>query len=56
MAQRQNTFYHDYNILVAAGASAGIGVDALEPVQNAMENPLKTKTCKDSCTAPFLEW
>lgn len=49
MAQRQNTFYHDYNVLVAAGASAGIGVDALEPVQNAMKNPLKTKTITLSC-------
>jgi len=49
MAQRQNTFYHDYNVLVAAGASAGIGVDALEPVQNAMGNPLKTKTITLSC-------
>ena len=49
MAQRQNTFYHDYNVLVAAGASAGIGVDALEPVQNAMGNPLNTKTITLSC-------
>jgi len=49
MEQRQNTFYHDYNLLVAAGASAGIGVDALEPVQNAMGNPLKTKTITLSC-------
>lgn len=49
MAQRQNTFYHDYNVLVAAGTSAGIGVDALEPVQNAMGNPLKTKTITLSC-------
>jgi hypothetical protein len=49
MVQRQNTFYHDYNVLVAAGSSAGIGVDALEPVQNAMGNPLKTKTITLSC-------
>ena len=41
MEKRQNTFYHDYEVVVAAGASAGIGVDALEPVQNAMGNPLK---------------
>jgi hypothetical protein len=29
MAQKQNKFYHDYNIVVAAGTVAGIGVDAL---------------------------
>lgn len=49
MAQKQNKFYHDYNILVAAGTSAGIGVDALPPVFDAMDNPLKTKTITLSC-------
>ncbi len=49
MQQRQNKFYHDYEIVVAAGASAGIGVDALPPVLNAMDNPLKTKTITLSC-------
>lgn len=49
MSQRNNTFYHDYNIVVAAGASAGIGVHALPPVLNAMENPLKSKSITLSC-------
>ena len=49
MAKRQNTFYHDYKVIVAAGVSAGIGVDALEPVQIAMDNPLRTKTITLSC-------
>ncbi|MBU1097061.1 MAG: GIY-YIG nuclease family protein [Bacteroidetes bacterium] len=49
MAQKQNKFYHDYNIVVAAGAIAGIGVDALPPVLEAMYNPLKTKTITLSC-------
>jgi hypothetical protein len=44
MMQRQNTFYQDYEIVVAAGNQAGIGVKALEPVQKAMWDPLKTKT------------
>ncbi|MCD6134786.1 MAG: GIY-YIG nuclease family protein, partial [Candidatus Omnitrophica bacterium] len=44
MMERQNTFYHDYKIIVAAGAQAGIGVKALEPVKKAMKNPLETKT------------
>ncbi len=49
LAQRQNTFYHDYKVIVAAGNSAGMGVNALYPVKEAMDNPLKTKTITLSC-------
>ena len=49
LAQKQNNFYHDYRIIVAAGSSAGIGVEALPPVQKAMDDPLKTKTITLSC-------
>ena len=49
MAQRQNKFYHDYEVVVAAGTSAGIGVEALPPVLDAMGNPLETKTITLSC-------
>lgn len=49
LLQKQNKFYHDYNIIVAAGTSAGIGVAALPPVFNSMDNPLKTKTITLSC-------
>lgn len=49
IAQKQNKFYHDYTIVVAAGTSAGIGVEALPPVQDAMENPLQTKSITLSC-------
>jgi len=49
LEQRQNKFYHDYEIVAAAGTSAGIGVDALPPVFKAMDNPLKTKTITLSC-------
>ena len=49
LAERQNSFYHDYKVIVAAGTSAGVGVDALPPVLNAMENPLETKTITLSC-------
>jgi len=48
-AQKQNRFYHDYRVLVAAGSSAGIGPAALPPVREAMEDPLKTKTITLSC-------
>ncbi len=49
MDQKQNKFYHDYAIIVAAGTKAGIGVKALGPVLSAMDDPLKTKTITLSC-------
>ncbi len=47
--QKQNKFYHNYTVVVAAGASAGIGIEALPPVQVAMDNPLQSKTITLSC-------
>ena len=47
--QKQNKFYHDYNVIVCAGTSAGIGVEALKPVEKALANPLQTKTITLSC-------
>lgn len=49
LKQRQNKFFNDYEIVVAAGAGAGIGIEALPPVFEAMDNPLKTKTITLSC-------
>ncbi|MBM3188636.1 MAG: restriction endonuclease, partial [Chloroflexi bacterium] len=49
LAKRQNRFYHDYRVIVAAGSAAGIGVAALPPVLEAMDDPLKTKTITLSC-------
>ena len=49
LAQRQNTFYHDYTVIVAAGTGAGIGPAALPPVLAAMGDPLKTKTITLTC-------
>lgn len=49
LGQKQNKFYADYNVIVAAGASAGLGAKALPPVQNAMGDPLKTKSITLSC-------
>ena len=49
LKQKQNTFFHDYKIIICAGKKAGIGVDALLPVQEAMSNPLTTKTITLSC-------
>jgi hypothetical protein len=47
--KKQNKFYQDYSIVVAAGSDAGMGVEALPPVKKAMGNPLKTKTITLSC-------
>jgi hypothetical protein len=50
LKQRQNKFYHDYTIIVAAGKEAGIGVEALEKVYEEMtDNPLESKTITLSC-------
>lgn len=50
LKQRQNRFYHDYTVVVAAGTQAGIGVNALPPVLDAMtDNPLESKTITLSC-------
>ncbi len=37
---KQNTFYHDFKVVVAAGQRAGIGAEALPPVLEAMDDPL----------------
>lgn len=49
LEERQNRFYHDYKVIVAAGPEAGIGVDALKPVLRAMGDPLETKTITLTC-------
>lgn len=49
LSRRNNAFYHDYKVVVAAGSKAGIGLDALPPVMKAMDDPLKTKTITLSC-------
>ena len=49
LVQRQNNFYHKYKVLVCAGTKAGIGLDALTPIRQAMGNPLETQTITLSC-------
>ena len=44
-----NRFFHDYEIIVAAGNEAGMGAKAVEPVYNAMGDPQNTKTITLSC-------
>ena len=49
LAERQNTFWHDYKVIVAAGASAGIGLNALPPVRDAVGSGFDMKTITLSC-------
>ncbi|MHA6643793.1 GIY-YIG nuclease family protein [Mesorhizobium sp. A623] len=49
LAEKQNVFWHDYGIVVAAGASAGIGLEALPPVRDAIGSGFDTKTITLSC-------
>lgn len=49
LGERQNTFWHDYEVIIAAGASAGIGLEALPPVRNAIKSGFETKTITLSC-------
>lgn len=49
LAEKHNTFWHEYKVVVAAGASAGIGLDALPPVRKAIAGGFKTKTITLSC-------
>ena len=49
LAERHNVFWHDYDVVVAAGASAGIGLSALPPVREAIGSGFATKTITLSC-------
>ncbi len=49
LADKHNIFWHEYKIIVAAGASAGIGLEALPPVRKAIGGGFDTKTITLSC-------
>jgi hypothetical protein len=49
LAEKHNTFWHDFEVVVAAGASAGIGLEALPPVRKAIGSGFTTKTITLSC-------
>ena len=51
LMEPQNTFYQEYQVIVCAGTKAGVGLDALYPVERAMEHPdpLHCKTITLSC-------
>jgi hypothetical protein len=49
LAERHNTFWHGYKVILAAGSQAGIGLDAVPPVRQAIGNGFDTKTITLSC-------
>jgi hypothetical protein len=46
---KHNTFWHEYQVIVAAGAQAGIGLEALPPVRDAIGSGFESKTITLSC-------
>ncbi|MGY3615615.1 restriction endonuclease [Bradyrhizobium sp. USDA 10063] len=49
LAEKHNTFWHQFEVVAAAGVSAGIGLDALPPVRKAIGSGFETKTITLSC-------
>jgi len=49
LKEKTNAFFSDYEIIVAAGNQAGIGLKALEKVQERMKEPLSNKSITLSC-------
>ncbi|MFC7673283.1 DEAD/DEAH box helicase family protein [Mycolicibacterium sp. GCM10028919] len=49
LAEPQNALWHDYQILTVAGPKAGIGLNALPPVRDAIRDGNDTKTITLSC-------
>ncbi|MBU0498524.1 MAG: restriction endonuclease [Gammaproteobacteria bacterium] len=49
LTERHNTFWHGYVVVVAAGASAGIGLEALPPVRKAIGSGFESKSITLSC-------
>lgn len=47
--ERQNVFWHEYDVRVVAGPGAGIGLKALPPVRQAIADGNDTKTITLSC-------
>jgi hypothetical protein len=49
LTERHNIFWHDYRVIVAAGTSAGIGLEALPPVRKAIGSGFDSKSITLSC-------
>jgi len=49
LAEKQNVYWHEYEVLAVAGTGAGIGLEALPPVRKAIKGGQETKTITLSC-------
>ncbi len=49
LKERQNTFWHEYRVVVSAGTAAGVGLEALPPVRAAIGSGFDTKSITLSC-------
>jgi hypothetical protein len=49
LKEKQNVFWHDYQVLSVAGTGAGIGLEALPPVREAIGSGFDSKTITLSC-------
>jgi hypothetical protein len=49
LTEKHNVFWREYRVVMAAGASAGIGLEALPPVRKAIGSGFETKTITLSC-------
>ena len=49
LAEKQNTFWHAYKVIVAAGTAAGLGLAALPPVRKAIGSGFDSQTITLSC-------
>ena len=49
LAEKQNVFFHEYRVVVAAGTGAGIGLAALPPVRKAIGSGFESKTITLTC-------
>jgi hypothetical protein len=47
--EKHNVFWNNYEVIVSAGPSAGIGLDALPPVRKTIGNGFDTKSITLSC-------
>ena len=49
LGEKYNTFWREYDVIVSAGVEAGIGLEALPPVREAIGSGFDTKTITLSC-------
>lgn len=49
LQEKQNTFWHQFDVLNVSGTKAGVGLDALPPVRAAIKSGYDTKTITLSC-------